>query len=187
MSRVPRHIFVPEEVRDAAYDDRALPIGCGQTISQPFIVALMTEQARVFPGARVLEIGTGSGYQAAVLSELGAQVFSTEIVPELSETAGIVLEELGYVSVSLRQADGWEGWPEQAPFDAIIVTASSPRVPEALLSQLVDGGRLVVPIESDAAWREELCVIERQGSNFITKEVGAVRFVPLTGKARNRP
>lgn len=182
MSRVPRHEFVPKRFRGSAYEDRALPIGSEQTISQPFIVALMTQEARVTQGSRVLEIGTGSGYQAAVLSEMGARVFSIEIIEELAEQARERLAELGYENVEVRQGDGWQGWSEEAPFDAIIVTAATPEIPQPLLDQLAHRGRLVIPVQSANQLGENLMVIERDGDNFSSQNLGPVRFVPMTGK-----
>jgi len=184
MSRVARHRFVPDEAKEYAYEDMALPIGLGQTISQPFIVALMTQEARVKPEAKVLEIGTGSGYQAAVLAELKAHVFTIEIVPELARRAEALLKELGYNSVSVREGDGFRGWPEEAPFSAIIVTAASPGYPSALLAQLAEGGRLIIPVEDKYGAGETLMAVERKGDRFFTEDLGAVRFVPLTGDVR---
>lgn len=181
--RVPRHLFVPDEVAQMAYEPRALPIGKGQTISQPYIVALMTEQARITRGSKVLEIGTGSGYQAAVLAELGARVFSIEIIPELAAEARSRLASLGYTGVTVREGDGWVGWQEEAPFDAILVTAATPVVPEKLVKQLANKGRLIVPLERSGEKGERLLVIERDGENLIRRDLGAVRFVPLTGIA----
>lgn len=183
MSRVPRHLFVPEQFRELAYDDRPVPIGAGQTVSQPYMVGLMTTQAGVKAGDKVLEVGTGSGYQAAVLTELGARVFSVEIVPELAQTAAARLKELGY-EVAVRQGDGWEGWPEEGPFDAILVTAAAPRIPGALLKQLVDGGRLLVPVELANRRGERLIRYQREGEDLVSEDLGPVKFVPLTGEAR---
>jgi len=180
MRKVPRHEFMPENVRPFAYDDRPVPIGLGQTISQPFIVALMTELAAVGRGSRVLEIGTGSGYQAAVLAELGADVYSIEILAPLTDRAGEILARLGYPQVKTRVGDGYLGWPEAAPFDAIIVTAAPPRVPEPLMQQLKVGGRLVLPV---GRYDQELEVITRAAVGFSEKSVIPVRFVPMTGKA----
>lgn len=184
MSHVPRHLFLPGGSSEQAYADKALPIGSGQTISQPFIVALMTEQAGVERGERVLEIGTGSGYQAAVLAELGAEVYSVEIVPELAESARTTLDTLGYSRIQTKQGDGWQGWAEHAPYDAILVTAASPKLPPQLLAQLADGGRLVIPIESESGKGERLIVVEKKGADLVTRNLGAVRFVPLVGKVR---
>jgi protein-L-isoaspartate(D-aspartate) O-methyltransferase len=146
MRKVPRHEFVPADVRARAYDDSPLAIGHDQTISQPYIVALMTELAALGPGARVLEIGTGSGYQAAVLAEVAGAVYTIEILAPLARRAEATLSRLGYGRVHVRQGDGYRGWPEAAPFDAIVVTAAAPKVPPALLEQLADGGRLVMPV-----------------------------------------
>jgi protein-L-isoaspartate(D-aspartate) O-methyltransferase len=180
MGRVPRHEFVPGGVRFLAYDDRPLPIGLGQTISQPYIVALMTDLAAVGRNSHVLEIGTGSGYQAAVLAELGADVYSIEILAPLRERAVDILSRLGYRQVKTRVGDGYLGWPEAAPFDAIIVTAAPARVPEPLKQQLKVGGRLVLPVgKSD----QELKVITRTTGGFSERDVIPVRFVPMTGKA----
>jgi protein-L-isoaspartate(D-aspartate) O-methyltransferase len=180
MRKVPRHEFVPEGVRFLAYDDRPAPIGLGQTISQPYIVALMTELAGVGHGSHVLEIGTGSGYQAAVLAELGADVYSVEILAPLSQRAVAILSRLGYGRVKTRVGDGYLGWPEAAPFDAIVVTAAPARVPEPLKQQLKLGGRLVLPV---GKYDQELKVITRTTRGFSEKSVIPVRFVPMTGKA----
>ena len=180
MRKVPRHEFMPEKVRLLAYDDRPVPIGLGQTISQPYIVALMTELAAVRRGSRVLEIGTGSGYQAAVLAELGADVYSIEILAPLRDRAGEILARLGYAQVKTRVGDGYLGWPEAAPFDAIIVTAAPARVPEPLKQQLKVGGRLVLPV---GRFDQELEVITRTAVGFSERNVIPVRFVPMTGKA----
>jgi len=183
MARVERQLFVPEPLRALAHDDRPLPIGHGQTISQPYVVALMTELARVAPGARVLEIGTGSGYQAAVLSVLAGEVYSIEIVEPLAREARERLARLGYRNVDVRAGDGYRGWPEKAPFDAIVVTAAPPEIPEPLLSQLAIGGRLVAPVGEVS---QELVVIERTASGLRRTSVGLVRFVPMTGEAERR-
>jgi protein-L-isoaspartate(D-aspartate) O-methyltransferase len=180
LRKVPRHKFMPEAVRRFAYDDRPAPIGMDQTISQPYIVALMTELAAVGRGSRVLEIGTGSGYQAAVLAELGANVYSIEILAPLRERAVEILAQLGYAQVKTRVGDGYLGWPEAAPFDAIIVTAAPARVPEPLKQQLKVGGRLVLPV---GRFDQELEVITRTAVGFSEKSVIPVRFVPMTGKA----
>ena len=176
---VPRHLFIPEAERERAYEDSPQAIGDGQTISQPYIVALMTELLEVGPGARVLEIGTGSGYQAAVLAAMGVEVFSIEIRPVLCRTAARTLEELGYENVHVRCGDGYGGWPEEAPFDGIIATAAPERVPEPLLDQLIDGGRLVIPVGS---FYQELKVITRNGDEYSERSVIPVRFVPMTGE-----
>ena len=186
MSRVPRHLFVPENIRDLAYEDRALPIGYDQTISQTYIVALMTQASEVASGSRVLEVGTGSGFQAAVLAELGARVYSVEIVPELAERAQDILTSLGYNTVEVRAGDGAAGWRENAPYDAILVTAASPKIPSGLVEQLANRGKLVIPLERDGAKGEELLIVERDGDDLITRTLGPVRFVPMTGEVRDR-
>ncbi len=181
LRRVPRHEFVPEAWRGSAYADQPLPIGHGQTISQPYTVAVMTELAAAGPGARVLEIGTGSGYQAAVLAELGAEVHSIEILAPLAEQARRTLERLGYGGIALRQGDGYGGWPEAAPFDAIVVTAAAPVVPPALIDQLAPGGRLVIPVGD---LFQELEVHRRTEEGYEIERVFPVRFVPMTGEVR---
>lgn len=180
MRRLPRHRFVPDQYLQLAYEDHPLPIGYGQTISQPYMVALMTEALRVEPGQRVLEIGTGSGYQAAVLGELGAEVYTVEIIPELAQQAAARLAELGYKNVHVRQADGYFGWPEHAPYDAIIVTAAPDHLPQPLPQQLKEGGRLVIPIGPQGAV-QTLWLFEKQGGELAATNLGDVLFVPLTG------
>jgi protein-L-isoaspartate(D-aspartate) O-methyltransferase len=183
LRRVERHRFVPDWLRDHAYEDRPLAIGHDQTISQPYVVALMTELARVKPGARVLEIGTGSGYQAAVLSVLAGQVYTIEIVEPLARQASARLEALGYRNVTVRAGDGYRGWPERAPFDAILVTAAPPEIPQPLLDQLAVGGRLVAPVgEGD----QELVVVERTKAGNLRQRIIPVRFVPMTGEAQRQ-
>jgi protein-L-isoaspartate(D-aspartate) O-methyltransferase len=185
MERVPRHEFVPERMRHAAYEDRALPISHGQTISQPFIVALMTHLLGLEMPARVLEIGTGSGYQAAVLAELGARVYSVEVVDELAVDAQHSLSALGYRNVTVRLGDGSKGWPEHAPYDGIIVTAASTEVPPALVEQLKPGGRMVIPIGArfETQW---LTLLEKdQSGEITTTTILAVAFVPLVGSHRS--
>jgi protein-L-isoaspartate(D-aspartate) O-methyltransferase len=181
MRRVPRHLFVPEDVRALAYADRPLPIGHEQTISQPAIVATMTELANVRKGSRVLEIGTGSGYQAAVLAALGADVYTIEIVAPLGEQAAKLFARLGYKNIQTRIGDGYRGWPEAAPFDAIVVTAAPPRVPEPLKQQLKKSGRLVIPV-GDAY--QELKLITRTDKGWDEKTIIPVRFVPMTGEVQ---
>ena len=176
MRGVPRHEFVPSAQGPYAYEDHPLPIGYEQTISQPYIVAFMSELAAVRPGARVLEIGTGSGYQAAVLAEMGADVYSIEIVEPLAAAAGVTLERLGYGRIHLRTGDGHRGWPEAAPFDAILVTAAAATVPPALREQLAIGGRLVIPVGD---WDQELEVHRRSEDGLTVERVLPVRFVPL--------
>ena len=184
MRKVPRHEFVPAGVRDRAHDDGPLPIGHRQTISQPYIVALMTELAAVTPTSKVLEIGTGSGYQAAVLAELARDVYSIEIVEPLAREADATLRRLGYERVRLRTGDGYRGWPERAPFDAIILTAAPPAVPQPLIDQLAIGGILAAPV-GDA--HQELVVMEKTANGLERREVIPVRFVPMTGEAQERP
>ena len=184
MRKVPRHEFVPAQVADMAYADRPLPIGERQTISQPYIVALMSELAALKPGARVLEIGTGSGYQAAVLSELGAKVYTVEIIAPLAERAAATLTRLGYANVHTRIGDGYRGWPEAAPFDAIVVTAAPPAVPAPLKEQLKVGGRLVLPV---GTYDQELRVITRTAQGWDERDVIPVLFVPMTGEAQTPP
>jgi protein-L-isoaspartate(D-aspartate) O-methyltransferase len=183
MRRVPRHAFVPEDMRALAYADRPLPIGHDQTISQPAIVATMTELANVRRGSRVLEVGTGSGYQAAVLAAMGAEVYSIEIVAPLAEQAAKLLAQLGYKNVKTRIGDGYRGWPEAAPFDAILVTAAPPRVPEPLKRQLKSGGRLVIPVGTTD---QELRVLTRTRTGWDERTVIPVRFVPMTGEADSK-
>lgn len=179
MGRVPRHRFVPEAMVRFAYADDALPIGCEQTISQPSLVGLMTEKLEPSKDALVLEIGTGSGYQTAILAELFREVLTIEIVPELARRAPVVLAELGYRNVAFREGDGYAGWPERAPFDAILVTASAPVAPQPLLDQLARGGRMVVPVGGD------LLRFTRDEAGRLHREwVCAVSFVPMTGAVR---
>ena len=183
MRRVPREAFVPDAAASLAYADRPLPIGYGQTISQPYIVALMTELARIEPGARVLEVGTGSGYQAAVLAHMGADVYSIEIVEPLAREASERLARLGY-AVHVRAGDGYRGWPEAAPFDAIIVTAAPGHIPEPLEAELRVGGRLVIPVGPGGLGQQRLMVVTRTAEGFDEKAVIPVRFVPMTGEAQ---
>ena len=184
MRRVPRERFVPSASRFAAYADAPLPIACGQTISQPYIVALMTSMLALGPWSRVLEIGTGSGYQAAVLAQISSHVYTLEIIPELLENARTVFSQLGYGNISAKSADGADGWPEQAPFDGIIVTAAAPQVPEALKCQLRPGGRLVLPL-GEPNDVQQLITIRRDDKDAFSREDGIlVRFVPMTGKCR---
>jgi protein-L-isoaspartate(D-aspartate) O-methyltransferase len=179
---VPRHELVPTALREEAYRDEPLPIGHGQTISQPYIVAFMTGALGLRGGEKVLEVGTGSGYQAAVLSRIAAQVFTIEIVTPLAERARADLARLGYANVHVRAGDGYRGWPEEAPFDAVIVTAAAPRIPEALLVQLKDGGRLIIPVGEGF---QQLTLVTREGTRFRERTLLPVRFVPMTGKVRN--
>ena len=179
MGKVPRHLFVPPAERYLAYADRPLPIGAGQTISQPYIVAYMTEAARLSPGETVLEIGTGSGYQAAVLGEIAGSVYSIEIIPQLAEQAQTVLAELRYTNVYVKSGNGYLGWPEHAPFDAILVTAAPEQVPQALVDQLALGGRMVIPV---GAYDQEMLIIEKTADGVVERRTIPVRFVPMTGK-----
>ena len=182
MRRVPRHAFVPASQRELAYTNRPLPIGYGQTISQPYIVALMTDLLRLARHSRALEIGTGSGYQAAVLAELGHLVYTIEIVSELAEPAAKRLSELGYGAVSARHGDGYYGWPEAAPFDGILVTAAASQIPPPLLEQLKPGGRMVIPIGASFLV-QELMLIEKLADGTIrTEALLPVAFVPLVGR-----
>jgi len=184
MRVVPRHLFVPEELRSASYADHPLPIGEGQTISQPYIVGLMSELLEVRAGDKVLEIGTGSGYQAAVLAAMGCEVYSIEIRASLAATAEARLKELGYPNVHVRAGDGYAGWPEAGPFRGIIVTAAPERIPVPLLQQLAVGGRLVIPV---GAYYQQLKVVTREPQGFSEKDVLPVRFVPMTGKIERQP
>ncbi|MCS5652797.1 MAG: protein-L-isoaspartate(D-aspartate) O-methyltransferase [Candidatus Marinimicrobia bacterium] len=179
MKSVERHKFVPEEYKDRAYDDGPLPIGHGQTISQPYIVAYMTEQLQVSKDHKVLEIGTGSGYQAAVLGELADQVFTIEIVPELAEGARQILKDLKYGNIAVRTGDGYKGWPEEAPFDRVIVTAAPKEIPQALVDQLTNGGRMIIPVGKQF-FTQYLWVIEKDKKGVVSKEkILPVRFVPM--------
>jgi protein-L-isoaspartate(D-aspartate) O-methyltransferase len=184
MREVPRDRFVPPNLRSEAYRDGPLPIGHQQTISQPYIVALMTELLRPEPDMKVLEIGTGSGYQAAVLAECVEEVYSIEIVPELGKGAQKLLGKLGYDNVHVRIGDGFDGWPEEAPFGGIIVTAAPARIPQPLKDQLAVGGKLVIPVGRGS---QDLVVVTRTGDGFRERVVTPVRFVPMTGKAEDQP
>ena len=179
MRRVPRHELVPEAYRRHAYGDSPLPIGEEQTISQPYVVAYMTEQLRLTGKERVLEVGTGSGYQAAVLGELASEVYTIEIVPLLARRAAKDLERLGYDNVHVREGDGYRGWPKKAPFDAIIVTAAPERIPEPLLDQLAVGGRMILPL---GGRDQRLVLIVRDEEGIDRRELLPVRFVPMTGE-----
>lgn len=178
MATVPRERFVPDHLLARAYDDGPLPIGGGQTISQPYIVALMIDEAEVGEHDRVLEVGTGSGYGAAVLSRVAAEVWTIERLAQLAATAKNVLEELGYDNVTPVVGDGSLGWPEAAPYDAIIVTAGGVRIPQPLVDQLADGGRLIIPVGPDQASQQLLC-IRRSGDEIVEEDLGPVAFVPL--------
>lgn len=183
MSNVQRHLFVPENLQNRAYEDEPLPIGYGQTISQPYIVAYMTEQIDLDESEKVLEIGTGSGYQAAVLGEIAKQVYTIEIVPELAVRAAGILQELGYHNVSVRTGDGYLGWPEAAPFDAIIVTAAPAHIPQPLIDQLKIGGHMIIPV---GEFSQDLILLERTEEGIEQKRKIPVRFVPMTGEAEER-
>jgi protein-L-isoaspartate(D-aspartate) O-methyltransferase len=182
MRRVPRHEFVPEDLRDAAYEDRPLPIGHGQTISQPSIVAVMTDLLRVQPGDRILEVGTGSGYQAAILAEMGAEVYSIEIIEPLARTARERLRRLGYDRVRVKLGDGYHGWPEHAPYDGIIVTAAASHVPPPLVRQLKPGARMVIPVGGRFTTQYLMLVEKQPDGTIVTRQLLPVRFVPLTGQ-----
>jgi protein-L-isoaspartate(D-aspartate) O-methyltransferase len=182
MARVPRHEFVPPEMVDRAYQNRPLPIGHGQTISQPYIVAIMTDLLETEPDQRILEIGTGSGYQAAILAEIGTRVWSIEIIPALGKQAQTRLQRLGYDRVEVRLGDGYYGWPENAPFDAIIVTAAASHIPPPLLQQLKPGGRMIIPVGSRFSTQQLVLITRNENDEFITRQVLPVRFVPLTGE-----
>jgi protein-L-isoaspartate(D-aspartate) O-methyltransferase len=184
MRAVPRHEFVPEEIRDRAYADRPLPIGHDQTISQPYIVAFMSEALRLQPTDRVLEIGTGSGYQAAILGKLAAEVYSIEIVEPLAQRAKADLARLGFKNIHVRAGDGYQGWPEAAPFDAAIVTCAPGHVPEPLVQQLKEGGRLVIPVGD--RYGQRLYVLEKRAGKVEQREVLPVMFVPMTGESERR-
>jgi len=178
MSKVPRHLFVPEDLRESAYDDRPLPIGEGQTISQPYIVAFMTEALNLSPGDNVLEIGTGSGYQAAILAEIAREVYTIEIRPRLGETARERLNEMGYRNISVKIGDGYKGWPEEVPFDAIIVTCAPEEIPKPLVDQLAEGGRMIIPV-GERGGVQELVLLKKEKGMIREKAVMKVLFVPM--------
>jgi len=180
MRKVAREEFVPAESRAESYTDRPLPIGYDQTISQPFIVGFMTEALRLQPTHRVLEIGTGSGYQAAILAELVAEVYSIEIIEPLKKNAEATLQRLGYKNVHVKAGDGYKGWPEHAPFDSIIVTCAPERVPQPLVDQLKEGGRMIIPV--GAKFAQELYLLEKKDGRLEQSAVLPVRFVPMAGK-----
>ena len=191
MRKVERHLFVPEKLRHLSYIDKPLPIGHDQTISQPYIVALMTEAARPKAGSKALEIGTGSGYGAAVLAEIAEEVYTIEIIPELARTASARLKELGYKNVRVKCGDGYAGWPEHAPFDAVVVTCAPDHVPAPLVEQLKRGGRLVIPVGPgperlgpyDA---QSLKVVTKSAEGVVEEDILSVRFVPMTGEAERK-
>jgi protein-L-isoaspartate(D-aspartate) O-methyltransferase len=184
MVKVPREEFVPPNLRGASYEDRPLPIGYGQTISQPYIVAVMTEQLRPKPSDRVLEIGTGSGYQAAILAELVADVYTIEIIEPLAKIAEATLQRLGHKNVHVKAGDGYQGWPEHAPFDAIIVTCAPDHVPQPLSTQLKEGGRMIIPVGGFG--NQELYLLEKKNGELQRRAVLPVRFVPMTGEATKK-
>ena len=179
MRKVPRHLFMPEEFVKEAYEDRPVNIGYGQTISQPYIVAYMTEVAKPASKKKVLEIGTGSGYQAAILAEIVDTVYTIEIVPELANASSEILKELGYKNIVAKQGDGYKGWPEHAPFDIIIVTAAPDRIPEPLIEQLAEEGRMVIPVGA-AMGIQELLLLEKKNGKLKRSRLSFVRFVPFT-------
>lgn len=180
MNKVPRQDFVPDDLRDVAYNDGALPIKHGQTISQPYIVAFMTQLLELDGSERVLEVGTGSGYQAAVLAEIVKEVYTIEIVPELGREAESKLNRMGYTNIEFRIGDGYEGWPEYAPFDRIIVTAAPEEIPQPLIDQLKEKGKLVCPVGSMS---QDLILLEKEEGDITRRSTLQVRFVPMTGKA----
>ncbi|MCX4186625.1 protein-L-isoaspartate(D-aspartate) O-methyltransferase [Methylophaga sp. OBS4] len=182
IAKVPRHEFVPAKHRHQAYKNRPLPIGYGQTISQPAIVAIMTDLLQLEPGDKALEIGTGSGYQAAVMAELVDEVYTIEIVPELAARAAADLQRTGYQNVTTREGDGYYGWPEQAPFDAIMVTAAAGHIPSPLIEQLKPGGRMVIPVGSRFMVQHLVLVTKDDRGEIFTEQLLPVRFVPLTGQ-----
>lgn len=185
MGRVPRHLFVLPAYRDQAYEDYPLPIEGGQTISQPYIVALMTQSLGLKEGEKVLEVGTGSGYQAAVLAEMGTQVFTIEINERLAAQSARALQHLGYDNVRVRCGDGYRGWPEEAPFDAVIITCASPEIPPPLIDQLGDGGRLIIPLGS-VRHIQILTLLTKAGGKLQKRAIADVRFVPMTGEAQKK-
>jgi protein-L-isoaspartate(D-aspartate) O-methyltransferase len=184
MAKVERHRFVPSEYANAAYSDGPLPIGHSQTISQPYIVALMTQLLNLKGGEKILEVGTGSGYQAAMLAELCKEVYTVEIIPELGERAGLLLKELGYGNVFVKIGDGYNGWPEHAPYDGILVTCAPDAIPQPLISQLKEGGRLVIPV---GGFPDQVLVLaEKLDGNIVKEGIIPVRFVPLVRKKADR-
>lgn len=186
MEKVPRHLLVEQRYRHAAYADHPLPIGDGQTISQPYVVALMTEALKLRPTDRVLEIGTGSGYQAAVLAQIVKEVRTIEIRQGLAEQAAARLKELGYTTVKVKYADGYFGWEEQAPFDAIIITAAVNHIPPPLIRQLKEGGRMILPLGSTVFYQTLTLVTKRKGGELDVQQLDPVAFVPMSGEAQKR-
>jgi protein-L-isoaspartate(D-aspartate) O-methyltransferase len=181
MRTVPRHEFLPLRLREEAYGDYPLPIGHGQTISQPYVVAFMTEAVRPRKGEKILEIGAGSGYQAAVLAQTGSEVYTVEIIEPLAEMARQTLERLGYTNAHVKHGDGYRGWPEHAPFDAIVVTCAPDQIPPDLVAQLCDGGRMIIPV--GGGMEQELILLRKHGDKIEKQSVLPVRFVPMTGEA----
>jgi len=184
MFKVPRHLFVPDEMKAHSYADTPLPIGEGQTISQPYIVALMTELLRIGPQSKVLEIGTGSGYQTAILAEIAREVYTVEIIEPLHKRAVETLKSLGYTNIHAKCGDGYFGWEEHAPYDGIMVTAAPKKIPETLIKQLRVGGRLVIPV---GEFYQDLIVVTKTERGTIQESVTGVRFVPMTGEAEREP
>lgn len=185
MKRVPRHLFVPEELRSNAYEDRPLPIGEGQTISQPYIVALMTEKLGLTKSSKVLEIGTGSGYQAAILSETAGEVLTVEIKAKLHKRASRILRPPDYANVKTRHGDGYFGWEEHAPFDAAMITAAVNHIPPPLLRQLKDGGKLILPLGNPFSF-QHLTLVTKKGGDYTVRQITGVLFVPMTGEAMKK-
>lgn len=186
IERVPRHRFIPQKLWDEAYINYALPIAAGQTISQPYIVAFMTQEASIKPKSKVFEVGTGSGYQAAVLAELGAEVYSAEIVRELAKSSAKILKKLGYTNVHVKHADGYFAWEEHAPFDAILVTAAAPVIPKPLLKQLKKGGRIIIPLKEEYGVETLSCITKTLDEEIVVKGLLPVRFVPMTGEINRK-
>jgi len=182
MLKVPRHMFVPEKIMEYAYENRPLPIGYEQTISQPYIVAIMTEQLDPKPGEKILEIGTGSGYQAAILDKMGCRVYTIEIIEPLGKRTRMNLISLGFDKINCKIGDGYKGWNEYAPFDKIIITASLDKVPQALIDQLVLNGKMIMPVKNG---HQELKLITKTESGLLTKDIGPVLFVPMTGEIQD--
>lgn len=176
MQKVERHLFVPQSLQKSSYNDSPLSIGFGQTISQPFIVAYMTQELRLTPHDKILEIGTGSGYQAAILAEIVDEVYTIEIVKELADRSSLQLKKMGYTNITVKHGDGYQGWPEHAPFDAIIVTAAPPKIPTKLIEQLKVGGRMIIPVGS---FFQELYLITKNSEGVVKQELIPVRFVPM--------
>lgn len=185
MRKVPRHLMVPRDLRSHAYADHPLPIAEGQTISQPYVVAMMTEALELKPGDRVLEIGTGSGYQAAVLAEIVAQVYSIEIRKKLADSARRILKRLEYDNVEVKYGDGYFGWEEKGPFDAIIITAAANHIPPPLIKQLKEGGTLILPLGS-TVYYQMLTLVTKKGGQITVRQIDSVRFVPMTGQVRKK-